>query len=111
MENYFSKEDILASATATLEEINVNLSGVCNPSKINKGISEAINQAIVNGQGMALHWKALNPQTHQYQHLGKFPSALFECMDTTLLESLQKRGIHIYNDETGSTTIKVTYTW
>lgn len=109
--DYFSKEDILASATATLEEINVNLSGVSNPSKLNKGISEAINQAIVNGQGMALHWKALNPQTHQFQFLDKFPSALFERMDTTLLESLQKRGIHIYQNELGGATIKVIYTW
>lgn len=112
MENtYFSTNDVLNSAVATLEEANFNLSGVSNSSKFNRAISEAINQAISNGQTPAMHWKAMNPMAHQYIFRDKFPSALFENMAPALLASLNKKGIHIYKNELGGATIQVCYTW
>lgn len=109
--NYFGTNDILNSAVATLEKVNFNLSGVSNPSKINEAISETINQAICNGQTPAMHWKAMNPKTHLYIFRDNFPSVLFENMDSTLLTSLQKKGIHIFRNEIGGAVIQVTFTW
>ena len=111
MANYFSTNDIIASASTALEEINKELSGVSNASLFNESVSKAIHSAISNGKSSAQHWKAINPQSTQYQYHEKFPVALFENMDKELLVSLEKMGIHIFLNELKTATIKVTYRW
>lgn len=111
MANYFSTNDIISSASTSLEAINKELSGVSNASVFNENVSKAINKAISNGKSLAQHWKAMNPDYPQYQYLEKFPMAFFENMDEELLTSLEKMGIHIFRNELDTATIKITYRW
>lgn len=111
MANYFSTKDIITSASTALEEINKELSGVSNASLFNKSVSDAINKAISNGKSLARHWKTVNTHMSLYQHHEKFPMAFFEKMDAELLHSLEKCGVHIYPDDRGTVTIKITYRW
>lgn len=108
MEKTINTLDVLTTVHHSIADANYFL--VESPAdRFNRTLLDMIQKEIECAKMSALHWKYMNPGTHEYTYVGHFPIAIYnELSEDFLIQLENTTGVSIYAESESKATIKIT---